>query len=61
MALYSADKIKVRLFKAWMRRLCFQDLDKLSGLRTTGPRKNDLKLLFSMARGKREICASNTQ
>ena len=26
MARYSADKIKVRLLKAWMRRLCFQDL-----------------------------------
>ena len=26
MARYSADKIKVRLLKAWMRRLYFQDI-----------------------------------
>ena len=42
MALYSADKINVWLLKAWMKRLFSKlirwMLDKLSGLRTTGPR-----------------------
>ena len=34
MARYSADKIKVRLLKAWMRRLCFNQVKKIRGRRT---------------------------